>query len=169
MNKEKLAAAELRNTLKRLRTDRGWSMAEMAELLTAKGLTAYQTTITKIEAGNRAVQIDELVAYADIFECSVDTLLGHTTTAAGDKSVAVSALVNLALAALWGTQDTAARLSRAIANVDGYTLTRHEKNLRTGCVNALDAMDDVITAVDNTTTQNAISFILEQNRPESLK
>jgi transcriptional regulator with XRE-family HTH domain len=161
MGTEKLAATELRNTLYRLRESQGWSMAAMADILRGKGLKVYPTTIAKIEAGDRTVKVDELVAYAEVFEVSVDTLLGHSTQGAGDKLVQVSALADLGMASLWQLQATEARLRRAVAAVDGFKLTKHENILRTGCANACNAMTDAIVALDDTTA--ARDTIYEKN------
>ena len=37
----------------------------------------HATTIAKIEAGSRSVRINEAVGIADLFEVSLDTLLGR--------------------------------------------------------------------------------------------
>jgi transcriptional regulator with XRE-family HTH domain len=67
-------AARLRAHRERL----GWSQAELAKVLTDDGVTGvYPTTIAKIEAGDRAVQVDELVGIAQAFGVSVDLLVGR--------------------------------------------------------------------------------------------
>jgi transcriptional regulator with XRE-family HTH domain len=59
------------------RERRGWSQADMAKMLSRKGIQSmYPTTVAKIEAGERAVRIDEANAIADLFEVSLDSLLG---------------------------------------------------------------------------------------------
>jgi transcriptional regulator with XRE-family HTH domain len=52
------------------------TMAQLAQALTARGIRTYATTIAKIEAGDRAVRIEELAAMAEIFDVPVDSLLG---------------------------------------------------------------------------------------------
>lgn len=150
MGTNKLAGTELRNTLKRVRTGRGWSMVEMADMLRAKGLTAYPTTIAKIEAGDRAVQIDELVAFAELFEVSVDTLLGHSTGHSQDKAFQVWALVDAERQSLWQLSTTERTLRQAVTNVDSFKLNANERTLRDGCEAACDAMADAMTALVNT-------------------
>jgi transcriptional regulator with XRE-family HTH domain len=59
------------------RERRDWSQSHMAKLLSDKGIGAHTTTIAKIEAGDRAVPIDEAAAIADLFEVSLDKLLGR--------------------------------------------------------------------------------------------
>lgn len=60
------------------RDHRGWSQADMAEMLAEKGVQPmHPTTVAKIEAGDRSVRINEAVGIADLFEISVDSLLGR--------------------------------------------------------------------------------------------
>lgn len=61
------------------RVHREWSQSQMAKLLSDNGVPMmHPTTIAKIEAGDRAVRIDEAAAIADLFEVSLDSLLGRT-------------------------------------------------------------------------------------------
>ena len=47
-------------------------------MLGDKGIKGiYPTTVAKIESGERAVRIDEATALADLFEVSLDALLGR--------------------------------------------------------------------------------------------
>src|ERR1700734_1450400 len=67
--------------LQRERTRRGWTQPQMAELLSAKGITSiHSTTLAKIEAGNRSVRINEAVAIADLLDVSLDALLARQRT-----------------------------------------------------------------------------------------
>lgn len=166
MGTRKLAGTELSNTLKRMRTSRGYTMAGMATMLSTKGLTVYATTIAKIEAGSRAVQIDELVAFADIFDTTTDTLLGHTTSAAGDKFVAVDKLSDLGGRSMWLIQSTEAGLRDAVATVDGFRLTKDEKILRTGILNACDALRDAAKAIAGTSEAEDRIYNQEMFPPE---
>jgi transcriptional regulator with XRE-family HTH domain len=60
------------------RETRGWSQAEMAKILSDRGLRPmHPTTVAKIEAGDRSVRINEAVGMADLFEVSMDDLLGR--------------------------------------------------------------------------------------------
>ena len=50
----------------------------MADMLSDKGIAPmHATTIAKIEAGSRSVRINEAVGIADLFEVSLDSLLGR--------------------------------------------------------------------------------------------
>jgi transcriptional regulator with XRE-family HTH domain len=52
-----------------------WSQAELAKQLERFGLKFYGSTIAKIELGERPVKLAELVAIAELFGVSVDSLL----------------------------------------------------------------------------------------------
>jgi transcriptional regulator with XRE-family HTH domain len=60
------------------RESRGWSQADMAQMLSDRGIQPmHPTTVAKIEAGDRSVRINEAVGIADLFEVPVDSLLGR--------------------------------------------------------------------------------------------
>lgn len=55
-------------------------------MLGDKGIKGiYPTTIAKIESGERAVRIDEAAALADLFEVSLDALLGRRHNSREDE------------------------------------------------------------------------------------
>ena len=67
-----------RKRVKDEREHRDWSQAQMAKLLSDNGVPMmHPNTIAKIEGGDRAVRIDEAAAIADLFEVSLDSLLGR--------------------------------------------------------------------------------------------
>jgi transcriptional regulator with XRE-family HTH domain len=61
------------------RERRGWTQEELAKRLTAKGIDTYASTVAKIESEKkpRAVRLAEATAIADLFEVSLDSLLGR--------------------------------------------------------------------------------------------
>lgn len=63
--------------LKDLRKSRDWSQSQLEKMLAEKGIHLHWTTIAKIEKGERSVRIDEAAAIADLFDTSVDALLGR--------------------------------------------------------------------------------------------
>lgn len=63
------------------RVRRRWSQQELAERLTAKGVPVHPSTIAKIESDGkkqRAPRLGEATALAELFELSVDELLGRS-------------------------------------------------------------------------------------------
>ena len=78
MGKQGRVGDQFRERLRSERVRRDWSQSDVAKMLSDKGIDGiYPTTIAKIEAGDRAVRIDELLAIADLFEVSLDGLLGR--------------------------------------------------------------------------------------------
>lgn len=142
--------AEFRSALRRGRDSRGWSQAFLAKLLQDKGLGVYATTITKIEAGDRAAQIDEIVAVAELFEVSVDTLLGRDTSQVRDKDYLLSALIDSATRAKWQISSTEQQLRSALGDMSSFDLRGPEKTVADGCAVACDAMADAVTAIGAT-------------------
>lgn len=54
--------------VRELRTTRGWKQDELASQMTQRGFPMGQTTIAKIEHGSRFVTLDELGAFAAVFQ-----------------------------------------------------------------------------------------------------
>lgn len=78
MGSQKWADEQFGKTVKAQREQRGWSQADMAKMLSDKGIQPmHPTTVAKIEAGDRSVRINEAVGIADLFEVSIDSLLGR--------------------------------------------------------------------------------------------
>ena len=57
------------------RTARGWKLEGLASRVTAAGCPMGLTTIHMIESGNRRITVDELVAFAEVFERDPGELL----------------------------------------------------------------------------------------------
>ncbi|MCW2652034.1 MAG: hypothetical protein JWR32_3010 [Mycobacterium sp.] len=147
MGNTEVAETEFRKTLRRERESRKWSQAYLAKLLSDRGITAYATTIAKVEAGERAARIDELVTIADIFGVSVDALLGHSVERSDDKPLVLNALIDTAQHAQWRVRSIEAELRAAIAALDGFGLRAYEKDLRSGCEQACDALANAAEAI----------------------
>ncbi len=85
---------------KRVRAERqrrNWSQEELARRLTTeKGIGIFASTIAKIESKKkpREVRLGEAVAIADLFEVSLDSLLGRTTGADDDLGFALRTLLD---------------------------------------------------------------------------
>ena len=78
VGRETFMEARFRERVRQQRQQRKMSQADLANRLGDKGIKGiYPTTIAKIESGERAVRIDEAAALADLFEMSLDSLLGR--------------------------------------------------------------------------------------------
>jgi transcriptional regulator with XRE-family HTH domain len=86
MGSEKWTDKRFGKRVKAKRDARGWSQADMAKMLSDRGIhPMHPTTVAKIEAGDRSVRINEAVGIADLFEVSVDSLLGRKPGAQGSE------------------------------------------------------------------------------------
>lgn len=96
--------------LRNERGHRGWSQADMAKMLSDKGIPMHATTIAKIEAGDRAVKIEEAAGIADLLGVSLDRLLGRDLPPEGDLNFVLRDLRRVAQQAASHVNDTAAAL-----------------------------------------------------------
>lgn len=69
-------------TLGQLREEHGWSQAEVARRMKAYGYTWHQTTVGRIESGQRPLRLNEVVHVAAMFGVSPIQLLVPSTTPA---------------------------------------------------------------------------------------
>ncbi|MFI7584848.1 helix-turn-helix transcriptional regulator [Kocuria sp. M1N1S27] len=68
--------ARFAESVKRLREERGWSQGELARQLLAAGMEGFhQTTVSRIEKGERPVRLGEARALARVFDTSVDRMV----------------------------------------------------------------------------------------------
>lgn len=70
--------AVLATQLRGARLARGWSQAEVAEKMKARGYDWHQTTVAKTEASARPLRVNELQALASSLGLSLATLLPET-------------------------------------------------------------------------------------------
>lgn len=80
--------------LKDLRKERDWSQPRLEQMLADKGIPLHWTSIAKIEKGERQVKIHEAAAIADLFDTSVDALLGRGRQMPDDSTLTF-AMVNV--------------------------------------------------------------------------
>lgn len=73
-------------SVRRLRLAKDWSQSELAEKLSALGVSVQQQTILKIEKGTRPLKFDEACIFADLFGVSV----GQLSQAEGAESEALA-------------------------------------------------------------------------------
>ena len=60
--------------VKQLRKARGWTQDELARRLTAAGFPTGQTTVAKMESGDRPTSVGEIATIAELFETPVGVL-----------------------------------------------------------------------------------------------
>lgn len=89
--------------LRRLRDLRRWSTNDLAQRLGEKGRPIPATGITRIENGNRAVDIDDLLTLATVLRVNPNALLFPPV--ADDTSAAVTAAGVLPAWAVWQWAD----------------------------------------------------------------
>jgi len=82
-----------RERITRERKRRGWSQAEVARRLTAMGIDSiYNTTVAKLESGEREIKLDEAVALARLYEAPLDALVGLQSKTERDLDYLMDAL-----------------------------------------------------------------------------
>jgi transcriptional regulator with XRE-family HTH domain len=86
-----------RKQLKAERERRNWSQAELAKLLSDREIPMHWTTVAKIEKGNRSVRIDEAAGIADLFEVSLDALMGRSVGSESDLVYTVQRVLQTSL------------------------------------------------------------------------
>jgi transcriptional regulator with XRE-family HTH domain len=64
------------NWLRTARTQAGLSQQKVADAMTAQGLGFFQTTVAKIEQGQRPLRLDEAAALTRLFGTTIDAALG---------------------------------------------------------------------------------------------
>jgi transcriptional regulator with XRE-family HTH domain len=92
MGKQKWTDDHFSKQLRAERERRGWTQAEVAKMLSDKDISMHWTTIAKIEKGDRSVRIDEAAGIADLFEVSVDSLLGRRVRQESDLAYTLRGL-----------------------------------------------------------------------------
>ncbi|MFF9688979.1 helix-turn-helix domain-containing protein [Streptomyces sp. NPDC014623] len=73
----------------RLREARGWDQQELADRLTLAGRQVSQPIVSRMEAGTRRIDVDDLVAVAEALQVSVAVLLPPATAPAPPPAAAV--------------------------------------------------------------------------------
>lgn len=93
MATQKWADKQFGQHLKAERERRGWTQPQMADMLADRCAQQFHgTTVAKIEAGTRSVRINEAVALAEVFDMTLDALVGRTQP---DDTTLTFAMVNL--------------------------------------------------------------------------
>lgn len=96
MGNKKWTEDYFRKQLRDGRERRGWTQEQFANLLSDRAIPMHWTTVAKIEKGDRSVRIDEAAVIADIFEISLDALLGRNVATQRDQVYALQAALQTA-------------------------------------------------------------------------
>ena len=115
-----------RKQLKVERERRDWKQADLAKMLSDKGIPMHWTTVAKIEKGDRSVRIDEATAIADLFEVSVDVLLGRNVERESDLFYTLRAVQYTARQSAQQTAAIAAALADSLTDLDALEFNGRE-------------------------------------------
>ncbi len=114
------AETRFRERVKHERIGHHLSQADLAKALRRKGLEKmYATTIAKIEAGDRRVTVNEAEVLADLFELTVDALLGRTAPEKNVRMVA-RALLEAVEQATWQVETIEASVRERLAELAAF-------------------------------------------------
>jgi transcriptional regulator with XRE-family HTH domain len=143
------------------RTQREWSQMEVARRLTAMGIdNMHNTTIAKIEAGDREIKLDEAVALAELYGLSIESLIGRRPGSADDIQYALVALedavftsrneLNRTSKSLWN------RLNDVPSDFPGYDTTaelvgEYSRHLNS----ALEVLNELVNRLTDEAMQRA--------------
>src|SRR6185312_5282971 len=121
MGSEKWTDKRFGKRVKAKRDARGWSQADMAKMLSDRGIhPMHPTTVAKIEAGDRSVRITEAVGIADLFEVSVDSLLGRKPGAQRSEQTYLLRALRQSSDQVWAALETIRELLEELpAEFDG--------------------------------------------------
>jgi transcriptional regulator with XRE-family HTH domain len=150
MGKQGRIGDQFRKRLKDERDRREWSQGDVATKLSDKGIRVYATTIAKLEAGDRAVRIDELVAISDLFGVSVDTLLGRRGKPKSDLIHALTAVVDTGYRSSMQIHEMTTAIEDRITDLSAFDELPGRDELVAGCDRAralLMSADDALAAL----------------------
>jgi transcriptional regulator with XRE-family HTH domain len=148
MDSSDVVEVEFRKRLRAARRGRGLTQKEIADHLSARGIPLSDSIVAKMERGERKATLDEMCALADIFEMSLDTLLGRTSTRpTRDKDFVLIALSE-ALGSVAPIQigEVERTLRERADELAAYELDEAEEALYAGAVAVADALHAQIEA-----------------------
>lgn len=152
MAKAKWTEDYFRKGLKAERERLRLTQEKLAELFKANGLDLHWSTIAKIENGDRSVRIDEAARIADVFQVSLDTLLGRTIAPGRDEVYTEQALVHAMGQTVAMAESLESSLRDRAADVAAFHPEGWVRGLVTGCegaCEALAAVQDTLRAAMN--------------------
>lgn len=165
MGRAERARDDFRNKLRSERRDRGLSQAELAKLLEQNTKQAWHpTTVAKIEAGERAVRIDEATAIADLFELSLDRFLGRSVTPRDDMMYAMRALSSAVSQAHYQLENIERTLRDRVDELDTLAPSKgwirsFANRCQKACDNLREASESLDDAVSKPSTPELKRFL----------
>lgn len=84
---ENSASEHVAANVRRLRQDRGWSLKEMSERLASVGHPRSVPVLSKMELGDRGIDVDDLFSFSVIFEVPVARLMGDPVLARSETAI----------------------------------------------------------------------------------
>lgn len=114
--------------LRRHREEAGFTQPALARLINdvRPDWNWHQTTIAKIESGNRAIKLEDLVAYGEVFGLSVDELVVSTEWLESNSGDPVDDLLNHPSEVVRRAMDDAAASKRRLMR---FELERHRERV----------------------------------------
>lgn len=130
------------------RKRREWSQDELARRMTAKGVDTYASTIAKIESERkpRAVRLAEAMVIADLFEVSLDSLLGRSAGANDDLNFTLRALLDSARQAMQQLSVTTGTLNTHMTELNRFDFDGREF-LQDGLLQAVESLTRGLSAL----------------------
>jgi transcriptional regulator with XRE-family HTH domain len=132
------ASEHVAANVKRLRKERGWTLAQLSAQLEEAGHRLGVPVLSKIELGDRGIDVDDLAAFARVFEVDPASLLD-------DPAIATCE----ALSRLWGQYRDAERRRRRAAEEANAELRAIAQRVRE-VVDAEDARDVLEQVIQQT-------------------
>jgi transcriptional regulator with XRE-family HTH domain len=159
MGKKPVDMSRFREHITRERKRRGLSQAEVARMLTAKGIdNMHHTTVAKIEAGDREIKLDEAVALAQLYEAPLDALVGLHPKSGRDLNFLLRALNDVVTLARTELDRTARSLRHCMEDIPSdHHLYDTLAGFMGDVVGNLDAADEGLDKV--------LELYLEHSRP----
>jgi transcriptional regulator with XRE-family HTH domain len=132
------------------RNHRHWSQEELAQRLRDKGIDVYASTIAKIESERRKprpARLAEAAAIADLFDVSVDTLLGRSVASKADLMYTLRALLDAASQAEWQLSAIEQPLRDRIAEVAQFNPGGHAGSISNRCARVAEKIAETRKAL----------------------
>ncbi|OBI42992.1 helix-turn-helix transcriptional regulator [Mycobacterium colombiense] len=117
MARSKWTEDYFRKRIKLERERRRMTQQDLVKALKTKGIELHETTIAKIERGDRSVRIDEASAVADVFGISLDALLGRRARPKSDRVHVLTAVADTAIRSTGQILDIADAVRDRIADL----------------------------------------------------